>query len=227
MARACCCHRRVITCGVERWCLRVPDLRHTVAAATLPSFSTPLRLSVGRRPRRRRPISSGVRTPAEPGTPQASPPRAARTGQGRHVGIGNPSPGRTVVQWSTGSSTTTSAMSRGDRRAHAGVDALAEGEDLVVGAEGAEQVERLGPGKDALVMVGRAHEDHDPEVGGDGDSCDGDLVGGLAVGVVQPSRRAGTSPPSARAWLLSVLLPDRRRAREALWPGPGTPAAPR
>ena len=34
----------------------------------------------------------------------------------------------------------------GDRRAHAGVDALTEGEDLVVGGEGAEQVERLGPG---------------------------------------------------------------------------------
>src|SRR5687768_3826471 len=40
-------------------------------------------------------------------------------------------------------------------------------------------------------MVGRAHEDHDPEVGGDGDSGDGDLVGGLAVGdrAAEPTSR--------------------------------------
>jgi hypothetical protein len=66
-----------------------------VAAATLPFFSTQPRPSVGRRPRRRR-RSERCQDPGEPRTPQASPPRAARTGQD-HVGMGNPFDHRGVV----------------------------------------------------------------------------------------------------------------------------------
>ena len=71
------------------------------------------------------------------------------------------------------------------RGAHAGVDALAEGEDLVLAGEGPEEVEGVGFGVDALVAVGRTHQHHDPGVRRNGDAGDGQLGGGLAAQVLR------------------------------------------
>ena len=72
----------------------------------------------------------------------------------------------------------------GERRADARVDPRTEGQDRVLGGVGAERVERVGVGVDALVPVRRRDQRQDPRVLGDRDAVDGHRRGGLPCGVL-------------------------------------------